>query len=528
MAGESWRKMKKNLNDSVSKSKIGKYFKLEARKTTFTTELRAGTATFLTMAYIVTVNAAILSASGGTCSISDCSSLTPYENPSPDCTIKPNIGYMNCLEKLKSDLVVATALSSMIGSFAMGILANLPLGLAPGMGVNAYIAYNVVGFHGTGPLKYRTALAIVFVEGVAFFAIALFGFRAKLARLLPRAVRLASAAGIGMFIAFTGLQAPEGVGLIGPDSATLVGLAACSHTDPITGECRGGQMQSPTFWLGLVGFLIISYGWMKKISGSIIYGILFVTLVSWFRGTSVTIFPYTQIGEQNYNYFKKIVDFHMIKSTAGALSFSEFNKGQVWLALITLLYVEVFSTTGTLYSMAEIGGFINEDGGFEVEYMAFMVDAGATVVASVLGTSPIATFVESSAGIKEGGRTGLTAVIVGVYFLLSLFFTALLVSVPPRAIGPPLVIVGVMMMKVVKDIDWENVKEGVPAFVTMLLMPLTYNISYGLIAGLGLYVALQLYDYVVGFGSWFIGKKSGGTQTQVSAANLSDEINEVV
>ncbi|GAB2221313.1 hypothetical protein Droror1_Dr00012488 [Drosera rotundifolia] len=180
-------------------------------------------------------------------------------------------------------------------------------------------------------------------------------------------------------------------------------------------------MQSPTFLLGVAGLMIICYGMMKNIKGSIIYGILFVKFVSWIRGTLVTSFPDTPQGNSSYNYFKKVVDFHMIKSTAGVISFKHFNTSEVWVALVTLLYVDVRATTGTLYTMAEIAGFVDEEGGFEGEYTAYMVDAGSTVVGSLLGV--IATYVESSAGIREGGRTGLTAVIVGIHFFLSLFFT---------------------------------------------------------------------------------------------------------
>ncbi|KAK0586947.1 hypothetical protein LWI29_014972 [Acer saccharum] len=497
----SWTKMEKTLNDGVSKSFVGKYFKLEARKSCFTRELRAGTATFLTMAYIITVNATILSDSGGTCSIADCSgpAMNQTSTPTPDCMFKQsNVGYQNCLAKTKSDLIVATALSSMIGSFAMGVLANLPLGLAPGMGPNAYLAYNLVGFHGSGPLSYQTAMAVVLVEGCLFLAIAAFGLRAKLTRMIPRPVRIACAAGIGLFIAFVGLQLHQGVGLIGPDPSTLVTITACDSIDPVTGACTGGKMRSPTFWLGSVGFLITSYGLMKEIKGSMIYGILFVTLISWSRDTSVTFFPHTTLGDANYNYFKKVVDFHKIESTAGAISFTNFNRTDVWLALATLLYVDMLSTTGTLFTMAEIGGFVNDQGNFEGEYVAYMVDAGSTVVGSALGVTTTSTYIESSAGIREGGRTGLTGVIVGLYFFLSLFFTPLLTSVPPWAVGPSLVMVGVMMMKVVKDINWEDIKEAVPAFVTILLMPLTYSISNGIIGGIGLYVALSLYDWILG------------------------------
>lgn len=147
-------------------------------------------------------------------------------------------------------------------------------------------------------------------------------------------------------------------------------------------------------------------------------------------------------GNSSYNYFKKVLDFHMIKYTAGAISFKHFNTSEVWVALVTLLYVDVLATTGTLYTMAEIAAFVDEEGGFEGEYTAYMVDAGSTVVGYLLGVTPIATYVESSAGIREGGRTGLTAVIVGIHFFLSLFFTPLMTSVPPWAIGPPLVLVG--------------------------------------------------------------------------------------
>lgn len=312
----SWSQMEKALNDVVSKSFVGRYFKLEARKSCFTRELRAAMATFLTMVYIITVNATIIAVSGGTCSVEDCSSPTR-----PDCKVKPDVGYESCLAKTKSDLVVATAVSGLIGSVAMGLFANLPLGLAPGMGPNAYFAFNLVGFHGTGPLSYQTALAVICVEGIVFLLVSAVGLRGKLAKLIPHSVRLGCAAGIGLFIAFTGLQVGLGVGLIGPDAANLVTITACKVVDPETGACLGGKLQSPKFWLGLVGFLITSYGLMKNVKGSMIYGILFVTLVSWFRHTEVTYFPDTPLGDANYNYFKKVVDFHNMDSTAGVLRY---------------------------------------------------------------------------------------------------------------------------------------------------------------------------------------------------------------
>ncbi|KAL9267506.1 Adenine/guanine permease AZG2-like protein [Drosera capensis] len=366
------------------------------------------------MVYIITVNAAIITDSGGTCTVFDCSG-PPGRAVGPDCVVKGNAGYEKCLARIKSDLIVPTALSSMVGSLAMGLFANLPLASAPGMGPNAYLAYNLLGFHGTGSISYRTALAIVFMEGWAFLVIAGLGLRSKLARLIPNPVRIACEVGIGLFIAFTGLQSHLRLGLM---------LAAGRVTKVKTGECIDGKMQSPTFWLGVVGLMIICYGMMKNIKGSMIYGILFVTFVLWIEGTLVTSFSYTPQGNSSYDYFKKVVDFHMIKSTAGAIGFKHFKTSEVWVALVILLYVDVLATTGTLYTMAEIAGFVDEKGGFEGEYTAYMVDAGSTVVGSLLGVTPEATYVESSAGIREGGRTGLTAVIVGIYFFLSLFFAA--------------------------------------------------------------------------------------------------------
>jgi adenine/guanine/hypoxanthine permease len=487
------------VNRAVAGSHVGRYFKLDARKSSFTKELRAGAATFLTMAYIISVNAAILTDCGGPCTARDCTPVaTATNSTTADCAVvgaKANPGYQQCLARTKSDLIVATAVAAMAGSFAMGLFANLPLALAPGMGANAYFAYNMVGFHGSGPIGYRTALAVVMLEGLVFFALSAVGLRSRLARMIPRNIRLASAVGIGLFLAFTGLQAHQGVGLVGASPSTLVTLAACSDVDPATGACLGGTMRSPTFWLGAVGFLITATCLGRDVKGSMIYGILFVTVVSWIRGTSVTVFPDTAAGNAGFDYFRKVVDFHVIRSTAGQLSFGGFRHGNVWLALLTLLYVDVLDTTGTMYSMAEYGGFVKEGGGFEGEYRAFLVDAGSTVLSAGLGSSTVTTYIESTAGIREGGRTGLTAITVAACFLASLFFGPLLMSVPPWAVGPSLVLVGAMMMRVAREIEWGDMKEGVPAFVTMALMPLSFSIAHGIIAGLGVYVALHWYDW---------------------------------
>ncbi|KAK3230026.1 hypothetical protein Dsin_001907 [Dipteronia sinensis] len=388
------------LNSFVASSRVGKRFKLTERNSTFTTELRAGTATFLTMAYILAVNASILADSGGTCSVSDCVPLcsdpsVPVSNctgsthrvlvPAESCKFNPvNPGYGSCLEKIRKDLIVATVVSSLVGCVIMGAFANLPLALAPGMGTNAYFAYTVVGFHGSGNVSYKSALAAVFIEGLIFLFISAIGFRAKLAKLVPKPVRISSSAGIGLFLAFIGLQNNQGIGLIGYSSSTLVTLGACPKSAraslapvitaangtislipgaTVSGDimCLHGRMESPTFWLGVVGFAIIAYCLVKNVKGAMIYGILFVTAVSWFRNTQVTAFPDTDLGNSAHTYFKKVVDVHIIESTAGALSFKSIGKSYFWEALVTFLYVDILDTTGTLYSMARFAGFTDQN-----------------------------------------------------------------------------------------------------------------------------------------------------------------------
>ncbi|KAL3334417.1 hypothetical protein AABB24_030920 [Solanum stoloniferum] len=527
------------LNNYVAESRVGKRFKLKERNTNFTTELRAGTTTFLTMAYILAVNASILSDSGGTCSVSDCIPLCSDPtvsttnctnnptlhliNPDVSCKFEPvNPGYAACLEKTRKDLIVATVASSLIGCVIMGVLANLPLALAPGMGTNAYFAYTVVGFHGSGNVSYESALAAVFIEGLLFLLISAIGLRAKLAKLIPKPVRISSGAGIGLFLSFIGLQNNQGIGLVGYSPSTLITLAGCPRSSragvapvmaavngtmtlipggTVSGDilCLHDRMESPTLWLGIVGFVIIAYCLSKNIKGAMIYGIIFVTAISWFRNTSVTAFPDTPAGDSAFDYFKKVVDVHKIESTAGALSFKNIGKGYFWEALITFLYVDILDTTGTLYSMARFAGFTDENGNFEGQYFAFMSDASAIVVGSLLGTSPVTAFVESSTGIKEGGRTGMTALTAAGYFFLAFFFTPILASIPAWAVGPPLILVGVMMMKSVVEVEWDDMRQAIPAFVTLILTPLTYSIAYGLIGGIGTYIVLHLGDWSLGW-----------------------------
>ncbi|KAG0491140.1 hypothetical protein HPP92_008003 [Vanilla planifolia] len=511
---EAWRRAEARLNQCVSQSRPGRYFKLEARKSTFTRELRAGLTTFVTMAYIISVNSSILTDSGGPCTARDCSpeqadpKSVHSSGPSDDCRLRHNPGFERCLSETKSDLVVATAVAAAIASIAMGCIANLPLALAPGMGANAFFSYNMVGFHGTGPLSYGTALAAVMLEGGIFFFISALGLRGRLARLIPRGIRLASAAGIGLFLAFTGLQAGQGVALVGPSPSTLVTLAP-------------GTLARPTFWLGVAGFVLTATCLARGVNGGMIYGIMFVTVVSWFRSTAVTLFPPTAEGDAAFAYFRKVVDFHAINRTAWKMDFGGLKNRAVWVPLLTLLYVDILDTTGSMYSIAEYGGFMTEEKeGFEGEYRAFLVDTGATVVSAAMGTTTVTTYIESTAGIREGGRTGLTAVVVAAGFVAALFFAPLLTSVPPWAVGPALVVVGMMMMRMVREIEWGEAREAVPAFLTMILMPLTFSIANGIIAGIGMHVAIHLYDYVAAVARWLGRTREavGEGRNQVSAA----------
>ncbi|KAJ3007659.1 hypothetical protein HKX48_009000 [Thoreauomyces humboldtii] len=476
------------LNRAVARSWVGRHFTLEGSGvkneragTRFTTELRAGLATFFAMAYILAVNAQIISDTGGPCV---CTAV------GGDCTTDP--AYLTCVGEVKQDLVVATAAVSAIACFLMGFAANMPLGLAPGLGLNAYFTYQVVGYHGSGKVPYRTALAAVFIEGVIFLILSAIGVRQLITKAIPASIKTASACGIGLFLAFIGLQSSAGIGLVGGDAATLVTLGGCpANQKDADGRCLSGTMTSPTLWVGILGFVIISLLMSFRVKGAILIGIVFISAISWFRNSAITYFPDTPTGDDMYATFKKVVSVPHIKHTAGVMDFN-LNSSEVWVALITFLYVDILDTTGTLFSMANYAGMTDETGDFEGSYPAFLSDAASCIVGACLGSSPVTAFVESGAGLAEGGRTGLTAITVSFFFILSLFFSPIFASFPPWATGPALLVVGVLMLQTtVSHINWKYLPDAVPAFLTIAVMPLTYSISYGLIAGLGSYIAIN-------------------------------------
>jgi AGZA family xanthine/uracil permease-like MFS transporter len=472
--------------------KLKTYFKFEERNTTFLTELRAGIVTFLTMAYILAVNAAILENTGGTCDRDD----------------------SKCLQDFKFDITYATAISAGVSTLIMGVFGNLPFGLAPGMGLNAFFTFDVVLGKG---VSYKNALFATFIEGVIFLIISLTGIRHIIVKYIPGHIKLSMGVGIGLFLAHIGLQSAEGIGLITGSGATLVTLGGCDLDkqvcyDPINGEFNNGptnfggycecpqdtSMEGPTTWLGIGGFVLLSLMIAYRVKGAIFISIMLVSIISWFRSTAVTYFPDTVIGNERFEAFKDVIDTHTFKHTPGVL-FEDVSLGSwnIWYALITFLYVDFFDTSGSLFAMADLAGLLKEDGTFPGQTIAFCTDAIGTMLGAVLGTSTVTTYIESGAGIEEGGRTGVTAIVISFLFFLGLLFAPVFASIPPWAVGPSLIIIGSFMVKSIKKIDWEDPKIAIPSFITMVLMPLTYSIAYGVIGGLGLHFIMFGVDYIV-------------------------------
>ncbi|EMD35912.1 hypothetical protein CERSUDRAFT_124492 [Gelatoporia subvermispora B] len=477
------------LNAAVAASFVGRWFRLEGCGhpkervgSRFLTEIRAGLTTWAAMAYIISVNASILSDTGGTCVCT-----------SDDQCINDEV-YIACAADVQRDLITTTAAVSALASFLMGLLANLPVGLAPGLGLNAYFTYSVVGFHGSGTITYREALAAVFMEGWIFFFLSLLGLRQWLARVMPQSLVLAVGAGIGLFIAYVGLSS-GGLFVVGGDTTNLVGLGGCPASDYQDGlpyYCASHVLQAPTMWLGIfLGGIVTVLMMMYRVKGAILIGIFLVSIISWPRDSAVTYFPHNSSGDDLFDFFKKVVTFRPLQKIGNALDYN-YSSGRVWYALITFLYVDILDTTGTLYSMAKFAGLrdpVTLD--FENSTIAYCVDAFSISMGALMGTSPVTAFIESATGISEGGKTGITAVTIGFAFFISVFFAPIFASIPPWATGGALVIVGSLMIRNVREINWDYTGDAVPAFLTIIIIPLTYNIAYGVIAGVISYILLN-------------------------------------
>ncbi|KAG2002494.1 purine transporter, variant 2 [Coprinopsis cinerea AmutBmut pab1-1] len=435
------------------------------------------------MAYIISVNAAIISDSGGTC-----------ECPTNDLCLNDQ-AYLMCKNEIRQNLITATAAVSALATFLMGLLANLPVGLAPGLGLNAYFAYSVVGFHGGGIISYQEALSAVFLEGWLFLFLSLLGLRQWLVRIMPQSLVLAVGAGIGLFIAFIGLSS-HGLGVVGGDTVNLVALGGCTPdnylSEDMANYCTGGQLRSPTMWLGIfVGGILTLLMLMYRVRGAILIGIFIVAIVSWPRPTAVTYFPHTPAGDAMFDYFKQVAVFQPLDRIGNKIDYN-YGSGHVWYALITFLYVDILDTTGTLYSMAKFAGLRDpETLDFENSTIAYCVDAFAISMGALMGTSPVTAYVESATGISEGGKTGITALATGFMFFVSIFFAPIFASIPPWATGGALVIVGSMMIRNVLEINWDYIGDAVPAFLTLIIIPFTFNIAYGVIAGIFSFIILN-------------------------------------
>jgi AGZA family xanthine/uracil permease-like MFS transporter len=445
------------------------------------------------MAYIIAVNASIVAETGGTC-------VCPGLESDPIC--EKDQDYALCKQSLRRDIVTATAAIAALATFFMGLLANLPVALAPGMGLNAYFAYTVVGKHGTGLVPFRIALTAIFVEGFVFFALAIFGLRQWLARAIPNSIKLATGAGIGMYLTLIGLTYSNGIGVVVGSQATPVTLAGCHPEMRLAnGECPSSdKMRNPTMWIGIMcGGVFTTFLMLYRVKGAIIAGILLVSIISWPRGTAVTAFPYDAVGDSGFDFFKKVVSFHPIQSTLNVQDWNigEYG-GQFGLAMLTFLYVDLLDATGTLYAMARVAGLmdpVTQD--FEGSAVAYMCDSIAISIGALLGVPPVTTFVESGAGVTEGGKTGITAMVTGFCFFIAVFFAPIFASIPPWATGCVLVLVGSMMASAVVEVNWKYMGDAVPAFLAITVMPFTYSIAYGLIAGCFSYLIINGGVYII-------------------------------
>jgi len=404
--------------------RLDRFFHVRARGSTVGTEVRAGVATFLTMAYVLFVNPQILAEAG----------MPP------------------------GDVATATALGAAVGTLAMAFLANYPFALAPGMGLNAYFTYGVV--IGMGQ-SWQTALTAVFVEGLVFLALSFGGVRTMIVDAIPHTIKVATSAGIGLFLALIGFR---NAGLVVDDAATLVGL---------------GDLRTAGVALALLGVALIAALESRKVKGGLLVGILAITLISWATGLAPP--------PQSFFALPSLP-----KETFLAFDFGEILTGKLLVVVIAFLFVDIFDTAGTLIGVGRIGGFLDEKDRLPRADRAFAADALGTVAGAAVGTSTVTTFVESAAGVEEGGRTGLTALTVGALFLLALFFAPVFTAVPAVATAPALVVVGALMIGGVRDLPWGRLDEAVPAFLTVALMPFTYSIANGVVFGLLSWVAIKV------------------------------------
>jgi len=413
---------------------VNKFFQLKEKQTNVRIEFVAGLTTFLTMAYIIFVNPSILS-------------LEDID--------KEILTGISCMDK--QALIAVTCIVTAIATIIVGIFAKAPIAMAPGMGLNAFFAYSLVL---GDKIPWETALGVVFLSGLFFLLLTLLGLRKKLVEAIPRGLISAISVGIGLFITFIGLVK---LGVIVNNEATLV---------------SAGRL-TPTIIIGLCGLLVMVFLEMKKISGSLLIGILFSTALA-------AVFGYIPKPPEWISLHLNImpVAFHL--DILAALKWSLFG------TIFTLMFMDMFDSVGTLVACCHQANMVDEENRIKGLDRLLGIDAVATMIGAVLGTSTTTSYVESAAGIEQGGRSGLTSVVTGVCFLLALLFVPIVGIVPGYATAPALIMVGLFMMKEVKKIDFTNLEEAFPAFIIMVMIALSYSISTGLAFGFISFTLIKL------------------------------------
>ncbi len=398
-------------------------FKLKENNTNVKTEVIGGFTTFLTMAYIIIVNPMILSEAG-------------MDKPA---------------------LITATCIAACLGTLLAGLWAKVPFAMAPGMGLNAFFTYTLVMGQG---INWQTALGVVFVSGVSFLILTLAGIREKIVTAIPLSLRIATAAGIGLFITFIGLK---NLGLVVDNPATLVSIGAL--TRPVL--------------IGLGALFLITILEILKVKGSILIGIFTATVIGLFFG-DVHL-------DAVWSAPPSLAPLAFELDIMGALQWGLAG------AIFSFMFVDLFDSIGTIVACSYEAGHVEKDGSIKRIDKVLEADAVATIAGSLIGTSTTTTYIESASGIADGARTGLASVVTGGLFLVGLFFAPLIGAVPAFATAPALIIVGVFMFRNIKEIDFSELKTAVPAFLTMILMPLTFSIATGLTVGFLSYIIIAVF-----------------------------------
>ena len=426
---------------------LEKFFKLKENNTNMKTEIMAGITTFMTLAYILAVNPNILSATG-----------------------------MD-----KQAILLATALASFLGTVLMALLANYPFALAPGMGLNAYFAYTVVIGYG---YSWQVALLAVFIEGLIFIVLSVTNVREAIFNAIPMTLKSAVSAGIGLFIAFIGMQNAK---IVVNNDSTLVTYQNFKENFSSVGM---GAL------LALIGVLITAFLLIKKVKGGILFGIL----ATWVLGIICEL-THLYVPNDELGMYSVIppglvsLDFSPLGKTFGQVfkaDFSTVKALDMVVIVFAFLFVDIFDTLGTLIGVSSKANMLDKDGKLPRIKGALLADAIATSAGAVLGTSTTTTYVESASGVTEGGRTGLTAVVTGLLFLLAIVFSPLFLTIPSFATAPALIIVGFYMIGSVAKINWDNMLEAIPAFLCIACMPLMYSISEGIAVGVISWTILHL------------------------------------